>query len=830
MIGPMRSARSLALHPAARAASEAQAAGPAMAVLAALLLRIAAMVRGAGAVYVLVQVAIWHAFYQASPARLWGPVVAVGWAAAAIWYLHGRRPPSPLACLDWAVYAMLALAAGGCVPVAIRGQAAEWLFIAVASGLIVQVWFSPPRLSMPLSLASGLAFWGGIVLTPGSHTARGARAASAVLLFAVVAAHWCGRRLLYGRASRADSALAMADQDARGQFVVLSRAVERREHDRLLHDTVLNTLTAVARPGPAAGIISRCRHDLARLECALSEPAGPAVAPRRPVAELVAGLHAVAGEMRARGLSVQLHTEPGPAGPGDRGHRAGRPGGAGQRGRARRDGRGLGHGPPAGSGGRRNGRRGDRARRGGRVRPGPARAGPAGRAAVHHRTDHRLRWLGRGALRAGSGHAGPAVLAGPARTGAAARAGRPAGRPVLTGDRIRPARNKTVLARRAATASGAVAVGTESAAPLFLGALAVILPVGMLVQVLATTGSYRQPLAAVAVWLGILLAAGWLVPRALARGLSRPEAVLAIAVAVAAVTAIGLDRRVHMAAGSVDWAILGTVWLLAMVALSRSAWLWAPGAALVFAAHAFLVVNLLGATALGLARVAAGGYAMGVVLAIFAALRPTLRTHSEIAVRRAELASRSAAERAAVAAIHADRADRMALLEAEALPLLRGMAGGSLDPADPSVRRKCAEHATTLRQALVHRTGRAGGVLAALGPALGMARARAMPVEIQVVGDPGPPDRAVAQATVAALRRVLQALPPQPVILTVLSAGDEVGLYLTFRRAPGGHVLARGSLAGLGRPVPAAAAWRATLDAEGAGPGCLEVSWRKGPG
>ena len=47
---------------------------------------------------------------------------------------------------------------------------------------------------------------------------------------------------------------------------------------------------------------------------------------------------------------------------------------------------------------------------------------------------------------------------------------------------------------------------------------------------------------------------------------------------------------------------------------------------------------------------------------------------------------------------------------------------------------------------------------------------------------------------------MLQALPPQPVILTVLSAGDEVGLYLTFRRAPGGHVLARGSLAGLGRP------------------------------
>ena len=390
-------------------------------------------------------------------------------------------------------------------------------------------------------------------------------------------------------------------------------------------------------------------------------------------------------------------------------------------------------------------------------------------------------------------------------------------------------RDETVLASRSVTAGGAVAVGTESAAPLFVGALAVILPIGMLLQTLATLDDYRQPLAAVAVWLGILLAAAWLVPRALARGLSRPEAVAAIVLAAAAVSAVGLDRRTHLAAGSLDWSILGTVWLLALVALSRSAWLWVPGAALLIAAHAFFVVDLLGATPLGLARVAAGGYATGVILASFAALRPTLRTHSEIAVRRAELGSRSAAERAAVAAIHADRADRMALLEVEALPLLRGIADGSLDPADPVVRRKCAGHATTLRRALVHRTGQADGVLATLGPALATARARDMPVEIQVVGDPGQPDRAVAQATLAAVHGVIQALPPQPAILTVLSAGDEVELYLTFRLAPADLGPVRAELAGLaGRAGPGPAAeWRITLDAEPTGPGCLEVSWRK---
>jgi hypothetical protein len=403
-------------------------------------------------------------------------------------------------------------------------------------------------------------------------------------------------------------------------------------------------------------------------------------------------------------------------------------------------------------------------------------------------------------------------------------------RPVLLRARQVLARDETVLASRSVTADGAVAVGTESAAPLFVGALAVILPIGLLVQTLATLDNYRQPLAAVAVWLGILLTGAWLVPRALARGLSRPEAVAAIVVAAAAVSAIGLDRRTHLAAGSLDWTILGTVWLLALVALSRSAWLWVPGAALVIAAHAFFVVDLLGATPLGLARVAAGGYATGVVLAIFAALRPTLHTHSEIAVRRAELGSRSAAERAAVAAIHADRADRMALLEAEALPLLRGIADGSLDPADPAVRRKCARHATTLRRALVHRTEQAGGVLAVLAPALATARARDMPVEIQVVGDPGQLDRAVAQATLAAVHAVIRALPPQPVILTLLSTGDEVELYLTFRLAPADLGPVRADLAGLAgppQPGPAAVAWRVTLDAGPASPGCLEVSWRK---
>ena len=119
---------------------------------------------------------------------------------------------------------------------------------------------------------------------------------------------------------------------------------------------------------------------------------------------------------------------------------------------------------------------------------------------------------------------------------------------------------------------------------------------------------------------------------------------------------------------------------------------------------------MLGTVALGLTRLTASAYALAVILIIFAAIRPTVRAQAGIAGRRAALASRSAAERAAVAAIREDRRERLALLEMEALPLLRGIADGTLDPADSAVRERCARHAATLRRSLTDRarTGRAG--------------------------------------------------------------------------------------------------------------------------
>jgi hypothetical protein len=365
-----------------------------------------------------------------------------------------------------------------------------------------------------------------------------------------------------------------------------------------------------------------------------------------------------------------------------------------------------------------------------------------------------------------------------------------------------------------------------------VGVVAIMLPASLLIQALINHAAYRHPVVPVVVWLCMLAAAAWLVPRARAGDLSTAHAGVAVLTAVAALTAIGLDRKVTGTAGTtMDWTILGTVWLLALIALSCPASLWVPGAALVMGIQAVFVLRALGASPLGLSRLSASAYVVVSILAVFSALRPALRTHAEIAMRRAALTSRSAAERAAAAAISEVRHGRLELLEMEALPLLRGIADGNLDPADSAVRRQCAQHAATLRRALADRVlpGEAG-LLADLEPVVSAARSRNVPVEVQVVGDPGRRGEDVVRATQAAAESILLALPAQPVILTVLASGEQVELFLTFERALAAECdvpRLRQDLAGLGSAVRADAAWRAMLEVEDTGQGCLEVSWRK---
>jgi len=305
----MRLARSLAPQPAAWKLGGGPA-GPAVTVLGAVITRVAVVVRTAAIGYAVVQVAIWHSFYAARPWLLWGPVAATAWGAAVVACLRRRQPGWRLAMVDTAAYTALALTAGWCLPLAVRGEAGNWLFIVVISQFTISMWFAPAVLSAALTLTLVAAFWAGMALVPLGPGMRPDAVASGLLMFAVAGMHWIGRRMLCARASQADLALSAADLAARDQYVVLSRTIERREHERLLHDTVLNTLTAISRAGRPDMVVARCQRDIRVLERMLREPAEP-VAAAWLDGGLLAGLEVVASEMRGRGLEV--HVEAGPA-------------------------------------------------------------------------------------------------------------------------------------------------------------------------------------------------------------------------------------------------------------------------------------------------------------------------------------------------------------------------------------------------------------------------------------------------------------------------------------------------------------------------------------
>ena len=281
--------------------------------------------------------------------------------------------------------------------------------------------------------------------------------------------------------------------------------------------------------------------------------------------------------------------------------------------------------------------------------------------------------------------------------------------------------------------------------------------------------------------------------------------------------------------------------------------MWIPGALTVYGVHAVLLIGVAGANPQSLAQLEAAGYILAAVLIAFAALRPTVAMHTSMTARRAELASRSEAERAAAAAVLADRQGRLALLEMEVLPLLRGIADGTLDPAAGEVLQRCARHAADLRHSLTDhgltdhgltdhgltdhgltghgltdhgltdRAPDAGGLLARLQPALRAAGARGSLVNVQLIGDPGTPPPQVADAVLATVDAVISGLPPHQVMLTVLGSADSVEVYVTFseplRETP--------DLTPFGRDLPLAVHWHASVTGQDAGPGCLEISWRK---
>jgi hypothetical protein len=157
-------------------------AGPATTTLVAVTARTAAAIRCVAIACLVVQVVIWHSFYAADPWRIAGPLAAVLWAAVVVFGLARRSPGWKLAVSDCCFCVALALGAMWCVPPAMRGDTANWLYIMLAAQVVVPAWYAPTAVFVPLALASGWAYWAGTALFPAGSTANTAPAAACALL------------------------------------------------------------------------------------------------------------------------------------------------------------------------------------------------------------------------------------------------------------------------------------------------------------------------------------------------------------------------------------------------------------------------------------------------------------------------------------------------------------------------------------------------------------------------------------------------------------------------------------------------------------------------
>ena len=657
-------------------------AGPAIATLRIAATRTVSIIRCAGIACTAAQVIIWHSFYGAVPWRLAGPILAMAWGMVAIGYISRHWPSVPLAVTDSMVYIALALCARWYVPPVLSGDTFNWLDLEIIGQIVTPAWFTPSPVLATLALGTGAAYWAGAVLSPPSGTYVTRPAIGSVMIVVIAVAAWAGRRMLYRRAMAADAALTLADQDYREQYVLLTRLTERREHERMLHDTVLNTLTVLAWLDSGSGTLMRCcEDDIARIERMLGDPDDDDLSGSGPCYAITA----VAAEMRTYGLIVHVRGMLAPdaepvmppqavratryavrealmnvmnhAGTGEAWVEVSLAADGELRVIVRDAGAGFD-----------------------RVLVSPARLG------VRHSIIERVTDQGgHASIQSAPGEGTVVEL----RWETGSRAAR-----AIAGDGERP--------HSVASQDRLVQGAYESELPRVLGVVAAFWQLAFLIQVLGYLHEYREPFVPVAVWAALTAAAFWLIPRTRTGDLTGRASACAMALVVVAVSLDGWAGRMPGSAGSVDWSIFGSSWLIALVAISRPAWEWACGALLAFAAHLAFSANLLGTPTLGLSKLTASAHALAVIGIIFAAIRPTLRGQARIAVRRAALASQSAAKADAVAAIREDRRVRLALLEAEALPLLHAIAAGTLDPADSAVRDRCARLATTFRRSITN--------------------------------------------------------------------------------------------------------------------------------
>ncbi|SQE00014.1 putative signal transduction histidine kinase [Parafrankia sp. Ea1.12] len=355
------------------------------------------------------------------------------------------------------------------------------------------------------------------------------------------------------------------------------------------------------------------------------------------------------------------------------------------------------------------------------------------------------------------------------------------------------------------------------------------------VLVLVAPSSRSVP-AAVLHWLSmalVVLPAAWTAYR---RPLRRAEAIILMVLALAVTAAVGFNiapTHTDAAAGTggppsriSTWPVLILPLLLALLAVSRLFVEWIVAIAATVTVLDLLVLRGAGTGPLALAQLLTATNGQIAIQVMVSMGGPLLRRTADQVARAVEAETAQAAAARSTAAIRQDRARGLATVEREVLPLLEAVADGLLDPGDPAVRERCGRHATAVRRALV--TG-ATGALGSLAEPVFEARARGLDLEVQVVGEaPWIPAR-VSERLAAVLPGLLRAVPAagaEHAVLTLICEEGDGRLFLTYPAAAPPELTALTGIAG-GEVFPVSEVLSVSADADD-GQVCVEVAWSAG--
>jgi hypothetical protein len=368
----------------------------------------------------------------------------------------------------------------------------------------------------------------------------------------------------------------------------------------------------------------------------------------------------------------------------------------------------------------------------------------------------------------------------------------------------------------------------------------------------ARPGDYRAPLVVAAAWVVSFAALAWCVvaagvrlgPPRYARALTpRPEASPApdeagdfprvgnqgscggLRVVLAGAAALGAQLTAGMlarggAGAPQTWVILAGEAVVVFLQAVRRPREWLPVLLLTTGTALAVILSRSGIRPPVVSRVTTLLYAQVALMAAVGVMLRARRAAAGVTVRAARVEADLAAQRLAALEVRRDRRERLRHLAEGPLLLLADVGAGLLDPRDRAVARRGAASAAALRRSLTRQFTPSASLITAFEPAIANAERRGVSVVMQVAGCldglPEPTQDEVVRAVAAVLCTVVGGRA----LLTVLGCATEGSVALSYDASEADTPAPRTA----GEP-PVPSRWTDILEEVEDGRACLEISW-----